>query len=82
MITNTPLRKAPLFGLLAAGLSACSSPSAYETEPVEVDTPAGVVICQLYTRNLVVWDRAIDRPPSMSVTTADAICVNEGKRRA
>ena len=63
-------------------LAACGSPEVYESEPVQVDTPAGVVTCQLYTRNLVLWDRAIDRPETMSVSTADAICVNEGNRRA
>jgi hypothetical protein len=76
------LRKASLFVLLVAGLAACVSPESYESEPVEIDTPAGVVTCQLYTRDLVIWDRAIDRPDSMSVSTADAICVNEGQRRS
>lgn len=58
------------------------SPEAYESEPVKVQTQAGIVTCQLYTRELVVWDRAIDRPEGMSVSTADAICVDEGQRRA
>ena len=75
-------RKTPLFLLIGLMLAACVSPEAYESEPVEVDTPVGMVICQLYTRDLVVWDRAIDRPDTMSVSTADAICVNEGKRRS
>ncbi|MBT8414233.1 MAG: hypothetical protein KJO30_07875 [Boseongicola sp.] len=75
-------RKTLLFLLIGLMLAACVSPETYESEPVQVDTPVGVVICQLYTRDLVVWDRAIDRPDSMSVSTADAICVNEGKRRS
>lgn len=74
--------------LLAAGLagallvSACApSPEEYETEPVQVETAQGVVTCQLYQKNLVVWDRAIDRPASMSVKDGDAICKAEGQRR-
>ena len=68
--------------LILTALSACGSPQSYETDPVQVETPLGVVTCQLYTARLVVWDRAIDRPETMDVTTADAICVQEGKRRS
>lgn len=64
-------------------LSACVvSPEVYETEPVELETATGVVTCQLYTDDLVLWDRSIDRPEGMSVTEADAICKAEGERRA
>ena len=55
-----------------------ASPDAPDTQPVKVDIPTGAVTCQLYTRILVVRDREINRPPSMSVSTADAICVHEG----
>ena len=82
MPATLALRKASLFVPVLAGLAACVSPESYESDPVEIDTPAGVVTCQLYTRDLVIWDRAIDRPDSMSVSTADAICVNEGQRRS
>ena len=82
MFATSAQRKAPLFILAALGLSACISPEAYESDPVEVDTPAGVVTCQLYTKDLVIWDRAIDRPENMTVEIADAICVNEGQRRS
>jgi hypothetical protein len=49
---------------------------------VKVSTPQGVVTCQLYKHDRVIWDRAISRPETMSVATADAVCVAEGKRRA
>lgn len=69
--------------VVCLALAGCDfSPEAYESEPVTVQTRMGVVTCQLYTRDLVVWDRAIDRPDNMTVSTADAICVNEGQRRA
>ncbi len=72
----------PIYFLILTGLSACISPRDYESEPVEIATPIGVVTCQLYTPDLVVWDRSVDRPDTMDVTTADAICVQEGKRRS
>ena len=63
-------------------LAACApDPLAYETDPVEVQTSQGVVTCQLYTRNIVAWDRAIDRPDTMSVQQADQICKTEGQRQ-
>ena len=42
-------------------------PTQYETTPVNVQTAQGVVVCQLYTRERVIWDRSINRPASMSV---------------
>ena len=63
-------------------LSGCISPEDYETTPVEVSTPQGIVTCQLYLHDRVIWDRAIHRPETMSVAAADAACVAEGKRRA
>jgi len=82
MPTTTRFRSLIVLILTVTGLAACASPESYETEPVKVDTPIGVVTCQLYTRDLVVWDRAIDRPETMTVSTADAICVNEGQQRS
>ena len=82
MPASMPKLRLAICALTLATLSACASPEVYETEPVKVDTPIGVVTCQLYTPDLVVWDRAIDRPENMSVSTADGICVNEGKRRS
>ena len=62
-------------------LTACvSDPSAYETTPVQVKTTKGVVTCQLYTKERVIWDRAIGRPKTMSVKEADDICLREGTR--
>ncbi len=67
---------------ILAGLSACvPSPEKLESEPVTVQTPKGAVTCQLYTRNTVIWDRAIDFPATkMSVAEADAYCKQEGQR--
>lgn len=63
-------------------LSACAQdPRSYETTPVEVKTKKGTVTCQLYTRERVLWDRAIDRPSGMSVRAADDVCRAEGQRR-
>ncbi|CTQ33761.1 hypothetical protein [Jannaschia rubra] len=71
------------FAIVAAGLVAgcVPSPENYETAPVTVPTEAGNVVCQLYTPRRVVWDRSIDRPASMSVGQADAICKAEGERQ-
>lgn len=64
-----------------AALAACSlDPKDYETTPVTVDTPQGQVVCQLYTKDIVRWDRSIDRPETMSVKTADAYCLQEGQK--
>lgn len=57
------------------------SPEEFETTPVIVQTAKGPVTCQLYSPDYVVWDRAIDRPGSMSVKEGDDICKAEGTRR-
>lgn len=68
--------------LSALALAACSlDPRDYETPPVAVETTRGTVLCQLYTPDRVVWDRAIDRPRTMSVEEADNICRAEGARQ-
>lgn len=61
-------------------LAGCVDPRSYESTPVKVKTPQGVVTCQLYTKERVLWDRAIDMPRGMSVAAGDQICLNEGAR--
>ena len=56
-------------------------PAIYETQSVTISTDAGVVTCQLYTQQQVIWDRAVSAPPGMSIETADAFCRQEGERR-
>lgn len=63
-----------------AALTACT-PRQFESDPVTVGSPQGPVTCQLYTRNMLDWDRSINRPATMSVADADQICRAEGKRR-
>lgn len=76
------IRKLAFATFGVAILSACSiDPKDWEMEPVTVDTPQGPVVCQLYSENIVRWDRAIDRPEDMSVETADAYCHNEGMKQ-
>ncbi len=65
----------------ALTVGACTSPEDFESDPVTVETSQGPVTCQLYTRTSTTWDRAIDRPDAMSVSTADRICKNEGNRQ-
>lgn len=66
--------------ILTIGLAGCS-PRFYESAPIYVYTPQGEVVCQLYTKEEVLWDRSINRPDSMSVQKADNICINEGYSR-
>ena len=69
-----------LLGATLAIVTACS-PTAYETEPVTLETDEGEVICQLYTHSSVILDRAIHMPHAMHVAEADALCRAEGERR-
>ena len=70
-------------GVAFCGAAGCAiDPRNFETEPVEVTTSKGVVVCQLYTKESVVWDRAIDRPDDMGVREADDICRAEGARQS
>ena len=63
-------------------LTGCSiDRTAFETSPVYVVRPEGVVTCQLYWTNRVLWDRAIKVPEGMLITTGDSICHTEGLRR-
>ena len=70
-----------LLGATLAIVTACS-PTAYETEPVTLETDEGEVICQLYTHRSVILDRAIHMPHIMHVAEADALCRAEGERQA
>jgi len=77
------LRRLALLVTALPLLTACiPSPASFETEPVVIDTSTGPVTCQLYTAEIVAWDRAIDRPDTMPVAEADAICQAEGRRAA
>lgn len=72
-----------LAGLAVLGTAGCGlDPRNFETEPVEVETSQGLVRCQLYTKESVVWDRAIDRPEGMTIREADDICRAEGARQS
>ncbi len=76
------LKKLAFVTVGIAALAACSlDPKQYESTPVTVDTPQGQVVCQLYTKDIVSWDRSIDRPDNMSVKTADAYCLQEGQKQ-
>ncbi|MBU3028637.1 hypothetical protein [Paracoccus marinaquae] len=66
---------------MAVTLLAGCTPQSLETAPVAVDTPQGQVMCQLYLKEIVQWDRAISHPGSMELEAANAVCVAEGKRR-
>ena len=80
---QTPLKTIAVLTVAAATLSACvPTPEELETTPVQVQTPKGVVTCQLYRHDRVSWDRAIDFPATkMSVPEADNYCKQEGLRR-
>lgn len=82
--SSTLQKKAVLLSacVVLIGLSGCSyDPREHETEPVLVNTPKGIVTCQLYTRDTIVWDRAIDIPQNMSIREGDEVCRQEGIRR-
>lgn len=80
-MTYSKYFKIPAFVFAAVTLAGCVDPKNFESDPVEVSTEFGVVTCQLYTKESVTWDRAIDRPETMSVNAADAVCRAEGGRR-
>ncbi|WP_291734914.1 hypothetical protein [Leisingera sp. F5] len=78
------MRKILKFKILlftVAGVAGCVSPEQFETTPVQLETSKGIVVCQLYTKDRVLWDRSIGRPQTMSVEEADAICKQEGHRQ-
>jgi hypothetical protein len=73
--------KARVMLVVVGVLSGCIDPKALETAPVQVKTASGKVSCQLYTKEEVLWDRAISAPKAMSAATANGICVAEGHKR-
>ncbi len=52
----------------------------FESQPVKVKTAQGTVTCQLYTKERVLWDEAIDVPAHMPISRGDQICREEGYR--
>ena len=79
--TMTKMTKPALMLVGAIALAGCTSPAYFETEPVQVQTAQGVVTCQLYTKDVLDWDRSINRPATMSVEYADQVCKAEGAAR-
>ena len=71
----------PVLLIAATTLTACIKQSAYETPPVLVTTPQGIVTCQLYTKRQVLWNRAVQIPKGMTIKQGDEICRQEGKRQ-
>ena len=61
-------------------ITGCANKKEHETTPIRLKTPEGLVVCQLYALDLIMWDTSITRPKSMSKETADKICVAEGAR--
>ncbi len=61
-------------------LAGCLDPRHFESAPVKVKTPQGTVTCKLYTKERVLWDKAIDVPAHMSIADGDRICQAEGYR--
>ena len=79
-MTYRAMKWGALLGASALVAGCVQGPEQFETTPVKVETPKGVVTCQLYMKNIVSWDRSIDRPSTMSVAEADEICKAEGAR--
>lgn len=77
MVTRNKCITAAVLAVVALGAAACT-PHDLESPPVKVSTPKGDVVCQLYTRSVLDWDRAIKVPAGMSAETADGICRNRG----
>jgi len=61
-------------------ITGCANKKEHETTPIRLNTPEGLVVCQLYALDLIMWDTSITRPKSMSKETADKICIAEGVR--
>ena len=77
------MTKTSFAAVLAGGvfLAGCiASPEQFASKPVKVQTPDGVVTCQLYTPGSVIWDRSVARPETMTVQRADNYCRGEGQR--
>jgi hypothetical protein len=67
-----------LVAIPALALCVACTPTSMETPPVSVETSKGTVICQLYTKNRVYWDRAISVPSGMTPDQADDVCRSKG----
>ena len=74
------MRLVGLFLVVGFLLSGCINPAQYETEPVVLKTKRGPVVCQLYTKERVDWDRAIQWPRGIDQKAADKLCLAEGLR--
>ena len=61
-------------------ITGCANKKEHETTPIRLKTPEGLVVCQLYALDLIMWDTSITRPKSMSKEMADKICIAEGAR--
>jgi hypothetical protein len=68
-----------LLGATLALVSGCTLAS-FETEPVTLKTDKGEVVCQLFDRHIVIFDRVIHMPYAMHVEEADALCRAESER--
>lgn len=78
-VGTVPLSALPMLLSLVLVTAACS-PQSMETAPVHVETAKGTVVCQLYTTEVVYWDRSIARPDKMTTQEADAICIERGRK--
>ena len=73
-------RYAVAIPFVALTLAGCNLAS-FETTPVPLETASGTVICQLYARELVIFDRSISQPTTMTQIDADEACREEGDRQ-
>jgi len=81
-LTMKPLVSLTILAVSGIMLTACApNPVDFESSPVVLQTSEGPVTCQLYRADMVVWDRAIDRPDTMSVETGDNLCKQAGVER-
>lgn len=64
-----------------AVMAGCVSKTAFESNPVQIKTPKGMVTCQLYTRDRIQWDESIAVPAGMTKEEGDSYCVQEGHRQ-
>ena len=60
--------------LIVPLLFAACTKADFQTPLVAVQTPAGAVKCQLYTRDTVLWDEAVEYPATYTKEEADAWC--------
>ncbi|MEO0341797.1 MAG: hypothetical protein AAF198_00025 [Pseudomonadota bacterium] len=64
----------------AITLTGCVNQEDYETRPVQLQVSSGIITCQLYRLDRVLWDEAISAQTGMSIATADNFCAQEGVR--